>query len=953
MSHKNNNMNFDPPNSNLNKGNNNLRNFNNTNHGNINSFNHESFPINTNNIRNYGNNIISKNVNPRDENNFFCNPHIKNYNYEINDQIRYNNNIIDNSGSNNGQIHGSYNYMTSKNIQNVNDTNPLANRQNSSMIQQTNSSNNRMMDNIHKINNINDIGYPGNINKIHNINNVLDPNNFNNMHRLNNINTMNRIENMTNKNVHTQNYNYIHNNHINSENINNIYNPMERQTNINHYANNNINDTYNFNAIQNINNITKFNKNNQNDISNNIPFNTPNKNNFNLPNIHSENKQIGGHYIHNYSINGTSDIKNVNINRLANRNDNNFMFHEKANETLRNQNNNNTNLSDRQIINAHSGRIDKDNLDSEGNNKNIYTGHNYPYEMGKNNMNIVGGMNQGGYNINNQVQNNRSKNGHANNTFENEMMNSYNMNMSGNSIAQGNNFYDPARNFANNNYGINNVPINNYQNGMTYDQYFMNRSEYENGPYNINNNNNEYYYQLQRQQNQINYPNNIMLNQSIIERILRNNKQTIDQNVNENMSKSYTNFLKSVSTPYLRKASANKHNIYNNQFNTGENVIHNNAYNYQNFNNLNDQEFEVYDLKLSKPVEGNYEQAIKNDHVHVKTEPNYYTNAKKENVERKKKKKNIDPNNLDETVTGNINLDIKEVKKKGRKRKLRLDPTNEENKNEAINDVQYTDKGGSDNVENKINEEQNKENDNNTVHTSLYNEKNMENMEQNYKEEIKNETINISNCLTKADIEKTTQEISLYCDKIKSEEIIFKNNYDKIGINNILSVLKNKLNKISVNNNSLNYHSEINILINNFLYVLRIINRHQKMLGNIYSFNFNIPNEEDIRNYFENRFPFVKCYKKNYELNDSTYDKDDNKIKQNECSTNLKMPQENSKVEHEEIKNEQTTFNDNIKNKYTHNEENYNNLNMIEENNSNSFENENNYINITNKNTTT
>ncbi|SCL97527.1 conserved Plasmodium protein, unknown function [Plasmodium chabaudi chabaudi] len=953
MNHKNNNMNFDPPNNNLNKGNNHLRNFNNTNHGNINPFNHESFPVTTNDIRNYGDNIISKNVNPRDENNFFCNPHIQNYNYEINDQIRCNNNIIDNSGSNNGQIHGAYNYMTPKNLQNVNDTNPLANRQNSSMIRQSSNSNNRMMGNIHKISNANDIGYPGNINKIHNINTILGADNFNNMHRLNNMNTMNRIENMTNQNGHAQNYNYIHNNHVNNENINNIYNPMERQANINHYANNNINDTYNFDAIQNMNNITKFNKNNTNDIANNIPFNTPNKNNFNLASTHSDNKQIGGHYIPNYPINGTSDIKNVNINRLANINDNNFMFHEKANETFRNQNNNNTNLSDRQMINAHSGRIDKDNLDSEGNNKNIYTGHNYAYEMGKNNMNMISGMTQGGYDINNQMHNNRSKTSHVNNTFENEMMNSYNMNMSGNSIAQGNNFYDPARKFAHNNYGISNVPINNYQNGMTYDQYFMNNSEYENGAYNINNNNEYYYHLQQQQQNQINYPNNIMLNQSIIERILRNNKQTIDQNVNENMNRSYTNFLKRVSTPYLRKVSSNLHNMYNNQFNTGENVIHNNAYNYQNFNNINDQGFEVYDLKLSKTVEGNYEQAIKNDGVHVKMEPSYYDNAKKENVGRKKKKKTIDPNNPDETETGNTNSDIKEVKKKGRKRKLRIDPTNEEikneeNKNEVMNDVQYADKGGSDHVENKINEQLDKENDNNMVHTSLYNEKNVKDMEQDYKEEIKNETTSISNCLGKADIEKTTQEISLYCDKIKSEEIIFKNNYDKIGINNILSVLKNKLNKISVNNNSLTYHSEINVLINNFLYVLRIINRHQKILGNIYSFNFNITNEEEIRNYFENRFPFIKCYKKSYELNDNIYEKDDNKIKQNECSTDLRMPQENSKVEHEEIKNEQTIYNDN-----THNEESYNNFNMIEEKNSNSFENENNYINFTSENTTT
>lgn len=46
--------------------------------------------------------------------------------------------------------------------------------------------------------------------------------------------------------------------------------------------------------------------------------------------------------------------------------------------------------------------------------------------------------------------------------------------------------------------------------------------------------------------------------------------------------------------------------------------------------------------------------------------------------------------------------------------------------------------------------------------------------------------------------------------------------------------------------------------------------------------------------------------------------------------------------------NEQTIYNDN-----THNEESYNNFNMIEEKNSNSFENENNYINFTSENTTT
>lgn len=503
---------------------------------------------------------------------------------------------------------------------------------------------------------------------------------------------------------------------------------------------------------------------------------------------------------------------------------------------------------------------------------------------------MVRGMDQGHNDINNQMHNKKSKTVNVNSTFKNEMVKPYNMNMSYNSITQGNNFYEPASNFVNNNYGISNVPINNnnhvnqlnnYQNGMIYDQYFMNNSEYENDTYNVNNNN-EYYYHLQHQRNQFKFPNNTMLNQSIIEKSLRNNKQIIDQKVNENMNKSYTNFLKSIiSTPYLRKSSPNQHNMYNNQFNIDENIIHNNAYNYPNLNNIDDQGLELYNLKPSKTVEENYEQAIKHDDVQVKMESSDYGNAKMiytktENVGRKKKKKYIDPNNLDETVTENTNFDIKEVKKKGRKRKLRVDPHNEESKNEENKNE------GNNDVEKKINKKSNKEVDNNMVHISLSYEENMRDIKKNYKEEIKNETINISNSVEKSDIEKTTQEISLYCNKLKNEEIHFKNNYEKIGVNNILSVFKNKLNKINVNNNSLNCHSEINVLINNFLYVLRIINKHQQILGDIYSFNFNITNEDNIRNYFENRFSFVKCYKQYNELNDHIYDKNKRKIKHDE-----------------------------------------------------------------------
>ncbi|WBY55014.1 hypothetical protein Py17XNL_000303667 [Plasmodium yoelii yoelii] len=568
---------------------------------------------------------------------------------------------------------------------------------------------------------------------------------------------------------------------------------------------------------------------------------------------------------------------------------------------------------------------------------------------------MVSGMDQGYHDINNQIHNKRSKTVNVNSTFKNEMVKPYNMNMSYNSVTHGNNFYEPTRNFVNNNYNINNVPINNnnnvsqlnnYQNGMTYDQYFMNSSEYENGTYNINNNN-EHYYHLQHQRNQLKCPNNTMLNQSIIEKILRNNKQTIDQKVNENMNKSYTNFLKSVSTSYLIKPSPNQHNMYNNQFNIDENVIHNNAYNYPNLNNINDQEFEVYNLKLSKTVEENYEQAIQNDDVQVKMEQsdygnarmeqNYYGNAKMvytktESVGRKKKKKNIDPNNIDETVTENTNFDIKEVKKKGRKRKLRVDSKNDENENgeykngeckngeskneenkneenkneeskngECKNEESKNEENNEENKneenkngENKNEENKNEENkneeinegdddiqfidkgngdgaDNNIVQTSLSYEENMK--------DIKNETVKILNSVEKNDIEKTTHEISLYCNKLKNEEINFKNNYEKIGINNILSVFKNKLNKIKINNNSLNCYSEINVLVNNFLYVLRIINRHKKILGDIYSYNFNIINEENIKNYFENQFSFIKCYKQNNELNEHINDKDNKKTK--------------------------------------------------------------------------
>lgn len=90
------------------------------------------------------------------------------------------------------------------------------------------------------------------------------------------------------------------------------------------------------------------------------------------------------------------------------------------------------------------------------------------------------------------------------------------------------------------------------------------------------------------------------------------------------------------------------------------------------------------------------------------------------------------------------------------------------------------------------------------------------------------------------------------------------------SIRNMFILLRNKLSNLNVKN-TMNSHSEINMLINNFIYILKIMNKHKQMLENIYTINFTNIDDICVRNYLEKHFPFIKGYRNKYEITDDLF----------------------------------------------------------------------------------
>ncbi|SBS93791.1 conserved Plasmodium protein, unknown function [Plasmodium ovale] len=336
---------------------------------------------------------------------------------------------------------------------------------------------------------------------------------------------------------------------------------------------------------------------------------------------------------------------------------------------------------------------------------------------------------------------------------------------------------------------------------------------------------------------------NITLNKDIVEMILRNNKNSTDKNVSDSINKSYTNFLMNVSTSYLKKRSMEMIQTSDKEFNVGGKS--NNLTNWEGAEHLNESgryngnnDVEIEEKPYECINENGYDH-----HMHVKSEPCYehlvmeggkgqvknepgYENVnslreghiiptKRMNVGRKRKRGS---GSFEvRAPSKDVKNEFKEVKRKGRKRKVPLEPPPIANSARTI--ISGTVSG----MATEIPEGE------------------------------------------KGEWEDINHELTLCCKTLKSEDNIFSDQNTQSGMKNMLHMLKHKLKNFNVKN-SINSHSEINVLINNFLYVLRIINKHKQILENMYSYNFNTVSEDAVRSYLEKHFSFVKCYRQNYEL---------------------------------------------------------------------------------------
>lgn len=183
---------------------------------------------------------------------------------------------------------------------------------------------------------------------------------------------------------------------------------------------------------------------------------------------------------------------------------------------------------------------------------------------------------------------------------------------------------------------------------------------------------------------------------------------------------------------------------------------------------------------------------------------------------RKKGSKFVHKNITNEHILSQL----KEPKRKGRKRKIWIQPLDNYNKVEDNKLKEYTN-----NIDIR---------DDNKANTQ-------------------NEDVTTNNVTT------------LCCNKKAKYESMNPN-----SIRNMFILLRNKLSNLNVKN-TMNSHSEINMLINNFIYILKIMNKHKQMLENIYTINFTNIDDICVRNYLEKHFPFIKGYRNKYEITDDLF----------------------------------------------------------------------------------
>ena len=328
--------------------------------------------------RQYTNNTNNYNIHNNNNNNIHLSK-FKNNNNEINNFKHKKNFEIKNNMKDNNIIINENNNMNYNN-DNVNDNNINDNNMNYN--------NNNLNDNM----NDNNINYNNNLN---------DNNNINAMNNINNnyiySNTINNINNSNNSNCNN-NFNqfFPQINNKNNNNINNINNNYLQNLNYLNYLQNNGN-----NNMPNpyINNTINFIYNNNMNLFYNNPYNDVNKQNMPMQNI----QNINNINNNNFSINNNNNNLNYNFFPYQNSNPNfqmNQIFNTNNNNiinNLNNINNNNNNYYPQQqnIINYNNTNSNNNNHHNHINQKNYQKQQKY---IGNNNNNS---NNNNGSNIKN------------------------------------------------------------------------------------------------------------------------------------------------------------------------------------------------------------------------------------------------------------------------------------------------------------------------------------------------------------------------------------------------------------------------------------------------------------------------------------------------------------------------------------------------------------------------
>ncbi|GAB64978.1 hypothetical protein PCYB_041800 [Plasmodium cynomolgi strain B] len=387
------------------------------------------------------------------------------------------------------------------------------------------------------------------------------------------------------------------------------------------------------------------------------------------------------------------------------------------------------------------------------------------------------------------------------------------------------------------------------------------------------------YLQLQaqhpgEQKGKLSPPNsNLTLNKDLVEMILRNNKYSIGKGTGESLSNSYTNFLMNVSSSYLKKKSQGGKNGRESKLHCAEDphVVDKGVEGYSpkvdpmervNFPRGETQQgcatgaYVPYRGVTSETEVAKIKKEVQEEHQLGGAQQGAEAGGggvvggvvgvgvvgveggvllKKKGTRGRKKKIQSGPVDGGNNLHEGVKVEEKEVKRKGRKRKIYVEPASQNQNDKEL------EKKTNECVKNTPVEE-----------PIIYN--------------IKVEETKIKN-----------DDMALCFKRPKGEVPFGDDNNDSPPdfTNNVFHILSYKLNKFN-GKNCINSHAEVTVLLNNFLKVVRILNHHKKILQRVYGHRFKIPSETYLRNYFEAKFPFIQCYRNRcYELADGGEEEED------------------------------------------------------------------------------